>query len=187
MRRLSEIANARRRLQSLIERTMKGSHFGSENSQLESYLFFRFYSLRKAGLSSLEASRAIAESSKQYGAVLSHIANSKQGIGGSADSDLPSKTYRWELLLNIRDGAKSRLLLMETAIRNQFRISATNMQTKLIILTFLLFVVPFSALVSWFYLFPGRSDLLALFFLFYPPFLSLISEWARMNNEELVH
>lgn len=86
----------------------------------------------------------------------------------------------------MRDGVRSRLVLLETSIRNRFRIGAANMQMKLIVLTFFLFVVPFSALVSWSYLLGARTDLLVLFVLMYPPFLSMISEWATKTDEELV-
>jgi len=143
--------------------------------------------MRKAGLSFLEASSILAQLNQEYGHLVSGIANAFERRDRFDEAKLPFKLNQWEQLLNIKDGSRSRLLFIETGIRNAFKVSASYMQMKLIVLTFFLFVVPFSALVSWFYLFSARSELLMFFFLLYPPFLNLVSEWARMNDEELIH
>lgn len=157
----------------------------SKRSRPDSYLFFLFFSLRKAGLSFPEVWHRLAEIENEP-ALITSMVNRLTQRNRYRGSSLSGKLHRWEGLLNMRDGVRSRLVLLETSIRNRFRIGAANMQMKLIVLTFFLFVVPFSALVSWSYLLGARTDLLVLFVLMYPPFLSMISEWATKTDEELV-
>lgn len=169
----------RKRLRSMIAER-------SERRQPESHQFFMFYSMRKSGLSPIEACKELARlDSKQWHLIFA-IANASDIEFEKMRRDSQSSFHQWESLLSIKEGPRTRLHLIETKARNRFRIRASSMQMKMIVLTFFVSIVPFAGLVSWFYLSSSSSQWIIAFFLVYPVFLSLISKWARMRDETLV-
>ncbi len=153
---------------------------------------FLYWSLRKAGESDLESTLRVSElegpRQKAHSVAVFCVAN---GIGLSSDSDARRtpqalKSYEsFEPIIQAEGGMRERLNLVESENRKALRVEADSLQTRLIVLTFILFIVPFAALLMTSYLLPEDASLTAIFLTIHPLVSYIVANWAMMRDDIL--
>lgn len=153
---------------------------------------FLYWSLRKAGESDLESTLRVSELEeprrKAHSVAVFCVAN---GISLRSESDerrAPAalRSYEsFEPIVQAEGGIHERLNLVESENRKALRVEADSLQTRLIVLTFVLFIVPFAGLLMTSYLLPEDASLMAIFLAMHPFISYIVANWAVMRDDIL--
>jgi len=153
---------------------------------------FLYWSLRRAGESDIESTLRVSELEgprrKAHSVAVFCVAN---GISLNSESDArrtPAalKSYEsFEPIVQAEGGIRERLNLVESENRKALRVEADSLQTRLIVLTFVLFIVPFAVLLMTSYLLPEDASLIAIFLAIHPLVSYLVANWAVMRDDLL--
>jgi len=91
----------------------------------------------------------------------------------------------FETTFQSQGGIRERMGLLESNSRKVLRVETSTLETRLIVLTFVLFMVPFAFLLSSSYLFHESSPVVAIFFIVHPLVSYLVARWATMDDGTL--
>jgi len=163
----------------------------SRDHRMESRKLFLYWALRNAGESDLqsvlEVSRLDAPPkgpSREEFLVLNGL------YSGSGEDRLMSpgmaNSYRLsETMVQAQTGIREQMNLIESVNRKALKVEAGSLQNRLIVLTFVLFIVPFSFLLCTSFMFPDGSPITAAFLCLHPLISYLVAKWASMHDDLL--
>lgn len=161
-------------------------------SQLESRKLFLYWSLRSAGESDLQSLVDVSELGETPGRsrsiALFSVMNGFHPLSSDRSCETPTalRPYEsFETIVRAQGGIRERMNIVESRNRKTLRVETSVLQTRLIVLTFVLFIVPFAVLLSMSYIFPEGSPISASFLILYPLVSYFVARWASMSDDLL--
>jgi len=163
-----------------------------QKSRLKSLRLFLYWSLRNAGESDIESMVELSGSNDSSDVrpttEVFCVANGLYPRSAACASRIPNhlRTYEtFEAVVQAQGGIRERMDLLESENRKDLKVEASVLQNRLVVLTFVLFIVPFATLLSASYLVPEDSPFLAAFFIIHPLISFLTAKWATVRDDTL--
>jgi hypothetical protein len=175
-----------------ILRLLKVTDDRGREHKMESRKLFLYWALRNAGeselqsvleISRLDAPRERRPSREEF--LILNGLYSSSNRGGSVPSEVADPYRLSETIVQAQTGIKEQMNLVESVNRKALKVEASSLQNRLIVLTFVLFIVPFAFLLSVSFISPGGSPVSAAFLGLHPLISYLVANWATMHDDLL--
>jgi hypothetical protein len=175
-----------------VRRAFRAARSRSGESRPSSRKLFLYWSLRNAGESDIESTLRLAELEGPEGKPRSTAAFCvANGMSLWFDPDarrapVALKQFEsFESVVRAGGGIRERMDLVEAENRKALKVEADSLQTRLTVLTFILFIVPFAALLTTSYVMPEGASFTAAFLAAHPLLSYLVANWATMRDDIL--
>lgn len=161
-------------------------------ARMKSRKLFLYWALRNAGeselqsvleVSELDASREDRPSQEEF--LILNGLYSSSNRGESMPSGVADSYRLSETIVQAQAGIRERMNLVESVNRKALKVESSSLQNRLIVLTFVLFIVPFAVLLSTSFIFPEGSPVSAAFLGLHPLVSYFIAKWATMRDDLL--
>jgi len=165
---------------------------GGRAHRMASRKLFLYWALRNAGeselqsvleVSGLDAPREKRPSREEF-LILNGLYPTSNG-GESLLSEVADSYRLSETIVQAQAGIRERMNLVESVNRKALKVEASSLQNRLIVLTFVLFIVPFAFLLSMSFISPGGSPISTAFLILHPLVSYFIANWATMRDDLL--
>jgi len=161
-------------------------------ARMKSRKLFLYWALRNAGESELQSVLEVSELdvsgeerlSREEFLILNGLYSSSNR-GESMPSGVADSYRLSETIVQAQAGIRERMNLVESVNRKALKVESSSLQNRLIVLTFVLFIVPFAVLLSTSFIFPEGSPVSAAFLGLHPLVSYFIAKWATMRDDLL--